>query len=197
MSPSTIGGDHLAARGSVGRGPSTKRWRLFHEANFRSLGGIADDQRARTAITKRPLKLDRFVRGVAHLQRFNLTIELQLIYGLPGETLASFRQSLNFAASLDPASLVVYPLLVLPGTELRKKATELNLDFDPCPPYHARSHFSMSRADLDYGRKIAEAVRAVGNTRTIRILGKEEGLTFANVIDAWIAWEGDRDGEIE
>ena len=68
----------------------------------------------------------------------------------------------------------------------------MNLDFDPEPPYHVRSHFSMSAADIEYGWKIIDALKDLGNARTLRLLGRERGVSFADVIDAWIAW---RNGE--
>ena len=115
---------------------------------------------------------------------------MQLIYGLPGETRATFRASLNFAAALQAPDLAVFPLMVLPGTELRRKAAALEIEFDPEPPYFIRSHHSMTQADIAYGLKVADAVERVGSSWTIRLLARETGVTFADVIDAWVDWAG-------
>ena len=127
-------------------------------------------------------------REIAHLKAHRLKFELQLIFGLPGETLASFRKSLDYASSLDPDLLAVFPLMVLPGTELWRKAREIDLRFDPEPPYVVRSHFSMTADDMAYGAKIMEALEYLRNSKTARFLSREPGLTFAGIIDSWIAW---------
>lgn len=163
--------------------------RLMHAANFRFLEvGLQTTDETVLVTVQRRLKLARFLEGVGHLKRFGIPFELQLIYGLPGETRATFRASLNFAASLQAPDLAVFPLMVLPGTELRRKAAALKIEFDPEPPYFIRSHYSMTRADIAYGLKVVDAVDRVGNSWTIRLLAREAGVTFADVIDAWVDW---------
>lgn len=163
--------------------------RLMHEANFRFLevGLQTTDEKVLITVERR-LKLARFLDGIDHLKRFGLPFQVQLIYGLPGETRATFRASLNFAASLNAPDLAVFPLMVLPGTELRRKAAALKIEFDPEPPYYIRSHYSMTQADIAYGVKVAEVVNGVGRLWTIRLLGREASVTFADVIDAWVDW---------
>jgi hypothetical protein len=101
----------------------------------------------------------------------------------------AFKASLNYAHSLEAYLLAVFPLMILPGTELWKKADGLNLAFDPDPPYFVRSHFSMSASDIEYGFEVSEAARLLGVSKTIQLLCREPGLTFADVIDEWIAWQ--------
>src|SRR5262249_10682552 len=138
------------------------------------------------ATVERRLKLKPFVDGINYLKKYKLNFELQLIYGLPGETRDSFRQSLNFASSLEPPDLTIFPLMVLPGTELWKKSDALRLNFDADPPYFIRSHHSMTTADIDYGWRIIEALKQLKHTRTVRILCKENGVTLADLLDGWI-----------
>jgi anaerobic magnesium-protoporphyrin IX monomethyl ester cyclase len=119
---------------------------LMRAAGFRQLEvGLQTTDPTALATTERRLRVERFTEGIAHLRRHGLPFELQLIYGLPGETTASFRESLNFAIALDPPQLSVFRLMVLPGTELWRKAASLQLTYDPEPPYHVRSHLSMTR----------------------------------------------------
>ncbi len=165
--------------------------RLMHAANFDFLEvGLQTTDVNVLATVERRLKLARFLEGIGHLKRFRIPFELQLIYGLPGETRTTFRTSLNFAASLQAPDLAVFPLMVLPGTELRRKAKALKIEFDPEPPYYIQSHYSMTGEDIAYGLKVAEAVSRVGDAWTIRLLGREVGVTFADVIDEWIEWTG-------
>ena len=161
--------------------------RLMREAHFGLIEvGLQTTDKNVLVTVERRLKLTRFLEGIDHLKRQALPFQVQLIYGLPGETKASFRTSLNFAASLQAPELAVFPLMVLPGTELRVKAAKLKIEFDPEPPYLIRSHCSMDAADIAYGLKVAEAVNGLGRLWTIRLLAREPGVTLADVIDAWI-----------
>jgi len=139
------------------------------------------------ATVDRRLRLQKFLDGVGYLRKYHLTFEVQLIYGLPGETRETFRKSLNFAATLDASLLAVFPLMVLPGTELWRKAAGLNLAYDPEPPYYVRSHFSMDEADIRYGWDVNRALDWLEPSCTIRFLRRERGVTYADVVDEWIA----------
>lgn len=162
---------------------------LMRQANFQFLEvGLQTTDEATLATTERRLRLERFNEGIGHLKRHRLPFQLQLIYGLPAETRTTFRQSLNFAMALDPPELAVFLLLVLPGTELWRKAGALNLAFDPEPPYAVRSHLSMTAEDIEYGRLVVQAVSLLERSRTLRLLSREDRLTFADLIDEWLAW---------
>jgi len=168
---------------------------LMRDANFTFLEvGLQSTDDTALQTVERRLKLQRFLDGVACVKRHGLTWELQLIFGLPGETRASFRRSLDFAVSLDPSQLAVYPLMVLPGTELWRKAGDVKLAFDPEPPYVVRSHFSMSADDIAYGHRVVRALQELGDSRTLRLLARERGITYADVIDAWLAWDDEHPG---
>ena len=170
--------------------------RSMRDAGFTFLEvGLQSTDDAALATVERRLRLQRFLDGIAALKRYRLAWELQLIVGLPGETRAAFRRSLNFAASLDAPVLAVYPLMVLPGTELWRKAADLRLVFDPEPPYHVRSHYSMTEADIAYGFRVVRALQDVGDSRALRLLARERGLTYADIVDAWIAWDDSHPGD--
>jgi anaerobic magnesium-protoporphyrin IX monomethyl ester cyclase len=172
--------------------------RLLKEANFHFLEvGLQTTDESALATVERRLKLQPFMEGVGHLKKFNLNFEVQLIYGLPGEDIPSFKRSLNFASALDPSCLAVFPLMVLPGTELWNKASVLQLRFDADPPYFIRSHPSMNEEDIRYGWRVVDAVNHLGASRTARVLSKEENVTFADLVDEWIDWRATSDGPID
>jgi radical SAM superfamily enzyme YgiQ (UPF0313 family) len=139
------------------------------------------------AAVERRLKMDPFLAGLAHLKAHGIAFELQLIYGLPGDTVASFRQSLDFAARLDPPNLAVFPLMILPGTELWRKASALGLQYDPEPPYFVRSHAEMTEDDIASGKALIDALDVMGDARTVRLLCREPHVGLSDVLDAWIA----------
>lgn len=140
------------------------------------------------AAIERRLRMEPFLEGINSLKRNNLYFELQLIYGLPFETPETFRRSLDFAAKLEPAELSVFMLLVLPGTELWKKAEAMGIKFDPDPPYRIRSHPSMDEATIEAGQRIVEAVNLMVGSMAFRILQREPGISLSAIVDGWNTW---------
>lgn len=162
---------------------------LMKAAHFDLLEvGLQTTDEGALATVDRRLKMQPFLDGVAHLRDQQLPFEVQLIVGLPGDTLASFRESINFAAALTPEYLAAFSLMVLPGTELWRQAATLGLDFDPSPPYFIRATPSMPAAAIARGRAMAPAVRLLWNSRTMRLLSREPGMTFADLVEAWVDW---------
>jgi hypothetical protein len=70
------------------------------------------------------------------------------MYGLPGDTLAGFCQSLDYALSLYPNHLDIFPLAVLPGTRLAATGASLKLRWDVQPPYLLKHTDTFSVADM-------------------------------------------------
>ncbi len=162
---------------------------LISQAGFQFLEvGLQSTDPTVLATTERRFRVPRFEEGIAHLQRYNLHFELQLIFGLPGDTRATSRDSLNYAISLNPPILSMFQLKVLPGTELWRKAAALQLTFDPEPPYTLRSHLSMDADEVAYGTTFLKAANLLQRSRTLRLMGRERGLTFADIVEEWLAW---------
>jgi hypothetical protein len=79
---------------------------------------------------------ERWLRGVRELADAGVRIVVGLIAGLPGDTLARFSESLDFVRREAPnAEIQVFPLALLPGTELRARAEGLGIRALPLPPY--------------------------------------------------------------
>lgn len=110
-----------------------------------------------------------FRRKIALLSSAGVVFGLDLIYGLPGDDLAGFRESLDYALGLEPNHLDVFRLSVLPGTVLSDRAGELGLSREVRPPYGILSSPSFPAGDLARAEGLARAVdifysrgRAVG-----------------------------------
>jgi hypothetical protein len=97
------------------------------------------------------------VSGINHLNREGTAFGLDLIYGLPGDSLSGFRRSLDFALSLYPNNLDLFPLAVLPGTALADKAAQFGLQADPDAPYQVQSTPGFSVADLEKAERLSKA----------------------------------------
>ncbi|MDR2864443.1 MAG: radical SAM protein [Spirochaetaceae bacterium] len=95
--------------------------------------------------------------------KINLLIEedvlfgLDIIYGLPGDTLADYKKSLDFSLSLYPNNLDMFRLSVLPGTVLWDRASELGLYANSEAPYEVISTPDCSASDLNRAESLSRA----------------------------------------
>jgi hypothetical protein len=103
--------------------------------------------------------LDRglFASRIGLLNEEGAVFGLDLIYGLPGDDLAGYRGSLDFALSLFPNNLDLFRLAVLPGTTLADGAAALGLDWDREAPYLVRSTPTFPAADLAAAERLSTA----------------------------------------
>jgi len=84
----------------------------------------------------RNVNLDKLIENVKRLRDCNrIHLHLDLIAGLPGEDYNSFLGSLDRVIALKPHHLQIEPVKLLPGSPLRDQAKELQVSFDPSPPY--------------------------------------------------------------
>jgi radical SAM superfamily enzyme YgiQ (UPF0313 family) len=98
-----------------------------------------------------------FSKKVGLLNETGATFGFDLMYGLPGDTLAGFCSSLDYALSLYPNHLDIFPLAVLPGTRLASHGAKLNLVWNRQPPYLVESSSSFSRGDMAAASELAAA----------------------------------------
>ena len=78
----------------------------------------------------------------------NIHIHLDLIAGLPGEDLASFRKSFNETYALTPDMLQLGFLKLLKGSGLREDAKKYGIVYSSFAPYEVISTPQMSAQDL-------------------------------------------------
>jgi len=105
----------------------------------------------------RSFKQDDFAKRVMLLNHSGATFGFDLIYGLPGENLESFCDSLDFALNLYPNHLDIFPLAVLPGTNLAERADAIGLNYLPEPPYVVNYSSEMNKENFAAARTIANA----------------------------------------
>jgi hypothetical protein len=81
--------------------------------------------------------LRAFERGVRAMLAEGLRVKVDLIIGLPGDTVESVRRGLHYLHDNGLYSdLQVFTLGVLPGTEFRHEASALGLTHQARPPYY-------------------------------------------------------------
>jgi hypothetical protein len=78
-----------------------------------------------------------------------IRVKVDLIVGLPGDTVVSVRKGLHYLHDNGLCSdIQVFNLAVLPGTAFREQAAELGLIHQPRPPYYVLKTPSLDRTDL-------------------------------------------------
>ncbi len=87
-------------------------------------------------LSNRRTDLHKFAEGAKALADAGIRRRVDLIIGLPGDTVDSVRRSIEFLANNKLYDEVqVFNLLVLPGTAFRRHAKLLGLDYQERPPY--------------------------------------------------------------
>lgn len=94
---------------------------------------------------------------------------IDLIYGLPSDNHQGFCRSLNAALQAGPNQVDMFPLAVLPGTQLHRDREQLGLQAMPAPPYEILGSPGYPAEELAASRQLAAATdifynrgRAVG-----------------------------------
>lgn len=117
------------------------------------------------SICHRSFDRDRFATGVAACREEGISVECDLIVGLPGDTSADVIEGINFAIGLDPGKVQLSTLHVLPGTELWLRATELGLVYDSEPPHELISTADIGYAELRRLEELGNAAAAIYRAR--------------------------------
>ena len=91
------------------------------------------------------------------LNSFGVVFGLDLIIGLPGDSLQTFEESLAFAIAQKPSNIDIFPLAVLPGTQLADDAGAFGLVHQQESPYLIQESPTMSKADLIKAMELKEA----------------------------------------
>ncbi|MDR3682887.1 MAG: B12-binding domain-containing radical SAM protein [Geothrix sp.] len=91
------------------------------------------------------------------LHQAGATYGFDLIYGLPTDTLEGFHASLDFALSLAPNHLDIFPLSVLPGTRLHDTAPDFGLRHLQDSPYTVLASPTFTEADMAAASRTARA----------------------------------------
>lgn len=98
-----------------------------------------------------------FTKRIGYLNDCGAVFGFDLIYGLPGDTLNGFCSSVDYALSLYPNHLDIFPLAILPGTRLAGQGKKLGLLWHAHPPYTLLSTCSFASSDLAVAGQIAKA----------------------------------------
>jgi radical SAM superfamily enzyme YgiQ (UPF0313 family) len=135
-----------------GEGITATTARLLREANFTEVEvGLQSVGDAAMSRMDRKNNLRAFERGVQVMLAEGIRVKVDLIVGLPGDTVESVRRGLRYLCDGGLYSdAQVFNLAVLPGTTFRQEAAELGLAYQPRPPYYVLHTPTLDRTEL-YG----------------------------------------------
>ena len=105
----------------------------------------------------RTFRRDDFSRKIGLLNESGAVFGFDLMYGLPGDTLQGFRESIDYALRLYPNHLDIFPLAILPGTALAARAEALDICYQTAPPYTLLSSSTFSEEAMRQAGKLANA----------------------------------------
>lgn len=125
---------------------------LLRAANFTEVEvGLQSIDPLAMNLMDRTNNLRAFERGCRAMLQQGIRVKVDLIIGLPGDTVSSVRRGMDYLRRSGLYSSVqVFNLAVLPGTAFRQEAAELGLAYSERTPYYVCCTPTLSTADL-YG----------------------------------------------
>jgi hypothetical protein len=133
-----------------GEGITEKTAALLRQANFTEVevGLQSIDPEAMLRMDRKN-NLRAIQRGVRAMMAEGIRVRVDMIVGLPGDTVESVRRGLHWLRDEGLGDdLQAFNLAVLPGTAFRHEASALGLKFQPRPPYYVLETPNLRREDL-------------------------------------------------
>ncbi|HIJ86396.1 MAG TPA: radical SAM protein [Desulfuromonadales bacterium] len=130
---------------------------LFAEIACSLQIGLQSSDREVLKLVGRTFNKADFSAKVGLLNESGAVFGFDLMYGLPGDTLTGFCNSLDYALSLYPNHLDIFPLAILPGTALATRGTALNIQWDRHSPYLVQETATFTRTDMTAAAELATA----------------------------------------
>jgi radical SAM superfamily enzyme YgiQ (UPF0313 family) len=112
--------------------------RLLRDANFTEVEvGLQSIDPLAMDLMDRKNNLRAFERGVRAMMDAGIDVKIDLIIGLPGDTVDSVRRGFDYLHGTNLFSRIqVFNLAILPGTAFRQEAEQLGLRFQHRTPYY-------------------------------------------------------------
>jgi anaerobic magnesium-protoporphyrin IX monomethyl ester cyclase len=115
------------------------------------------------SIMKRRYRDEKMMTGLRLLNQYNIKYSLQVIIGLPGDTYDTIAETLKYALSFNPPSIDAFRLMVLPGTEYKKRADELKMVYELRPYHYVISTYSMPPEEINRAERMGQTLNLFYN----------------------------------
>ena len=146
---------------------------------------------------KRLGKLSDALEGLQFLCSLdNMETHADLIAGLPLYRLNEIFEDIRILAAFQAGEIQLESLKLLPGTDMRRRANELGIQYSPMPPYEVLRTEEITPEELQVARRLSRLLDAFYNTPAWQTLTRElilnddtflyhflDYLTEANLID--------------
>jgi len=145
----------------------------------------------------RNLNLEKIKQNISFLQnQTNAHIHLDLIVGLPGESLESFGKNLDELVSLSSCEIQIGILKKLSGTHINRHDIEHGMIYSDIPPYDILKNNQLSFNDIQIMKRFArfwDLTYNSGNFKKTAPLIWQNGSVFENFYDfgMWIYLQTD------
>ncbi len=144
-----------------------RRLRLFAECNVETIDrsmaekmaqagfvqlevGLQSTKRRTLRNVHRTFHAQRFLQGTRSLQDCGIEVRVDLIAGLPGDALSDICHSIDWVIDHEAYDyLMLYPLSLIPGTELHQRASEFGLCAMPHPPYLLTRNPTLTASEMN------------------------------------------------
>ena len=167
-------------------GIDSRKAGMLYDAGFRSMEvGIQTLNRESLKLVGRTGNTESELKGMEAMKRAGIDLKIGIIPGLPADTPDDFIDTIDRLAGLGFGDEIeFYPLMVLPGTEIRDHAVRDGIDFQKNPPYYYHSGWGFTFEDLISARRYVE--NATGYTMSMKglpnFIYKDDGLFYAGAI---------------
>lgn len=101
--------------------------KLNQTANVVLEFGLQTIHKTEWQIIQRPTNLKKVTEVLTETKKRNISVEVSLIFGLPQQTLSSFKQSIAYCKDLGVPTIHAFPLMLLRGTPLYEQKQKLKL----------------------------------------------------------------------
>lgn len=108
-----------------------KALELYQHLNVHLEFGLQTMDVAESRLVKRGNRLQKVRSMIEKLNQMNIPYEVSMIYGLPTQTLQSFKEGLDKLRSLGVPKIIAWPLMLYPGTELFDRKEEFGIEEQP------------------------------------------------------------------
>lgn len=119
-------------------------------------------------------KLDDALNGLQFLCSLkNMETHADLIAGLPLYRLEEIFEDIRTLAEYYAGEIQLESLKLLPGTEMRRRAEEMGIQYSPFPPYEVLQTPAISTSELQTARRLSRLLDAFYNTPAWQGLTRE------------------------
>ena len=125
-------------------------------------------QSLREGVLEKCLRMGKLSEALSGLQFLcsldNMQTHADLIAGLPLYHLHEIFEDIRTLAEYRADEVQLESLKLLPGTDMRRRATELGIRFSPLPPYEVLQTNEISTSELQTARRLSRLLDAFYNT---------------------------------